>query len=250
MCPISGKRTFLRHAGAIWLPGRQGSSRRSLRLHDSAKRRNTKNNSILLAIRYYAGPFDYICKSRRPVTRTLSQTSSPMWSNSPRCRRGAFISIYTALILALTGCAKEDPKNIAERKVPPATQVMVAKAEKQQVPVEIRAIGNIEAFSAVDVKSQVRRSYRPSCVRRRRRCPRKDRSYSSLILVRSNRLCGKPKRRWRIVRRRSHWRRPILTRYRPSQERQFASESLCRAYHEGHHRSRTERAVPDNCTRS
>jgi multidrug efflux system membrane fusion protein len=63
--------------------------------------------------------------------------------------------VLSALILALAGCAKEDPKTVAERKVPPPTQVVVAKAEKQQVPVEIRAIGNIEAFSAVDVKSQV-----------------------------------------------------------------------------------------------
>ena len=58
-------------------------------------------------------------------------------------------------LLIFTGCAKDDPKKAAERKGTPPTQVVVATVGKKQVPIEIRAIGNIEAFSAVDVKSQV-----------------------------------------------------------------------------------------------
>ena len=74
-----------------------------------------------------------------------------MWSWRAKC---PWIPVFT-LTLALGACSKTDPAKIAEQKSQPPTQVVVAKAEKQQVPIEIRAIGNIEAFSAVDVKSQV-----------------------------------------------------------------------------------------------
>lgn len=38
---------------------------------------------------------------------------------------------------------------------PPAPQVVVAKARVQSVPLELRAIGNVEAYSRVEVKAQV-----------------------------------------------------------------------------------------------
>ncbi len=69
--------------------------------------------------------------------------------------RKSTLTLLVPLIFVLDGCSTTDPAKIAQQKSPPPTQVIVAKAEKRQVPIEIRAIGNIEAFSAVDVKSQV-----------------------------------------------------------------------------------------------
>jgi membrane fusion protein, multidrug efflux system len=69
--------------------------------------------------------------------------------------RKSTLTLLIPLIFVLNACSTTDPAKIAERKSPPPTQVIVAKAEKREVPLEIRAIGNIEAFSAVDVKSQV-----------------------------------------------------------------------------------------------
>lgn len=56
----------------------------------------------------------------------------------------------------LAGCGKSGEEQAAgARKGPAVTPVVAAKAERRPIPLEIRAIGNVEAFSAVEVKSQV-----------------------------------------------------------------------------------------------
>jgi membrane fusion protein, multidrug efflux system len=66
------------------------------------------------------------------------------------------LSAGMALVfLTFSGCSNDDPAKAAAKKAPAPTQVVVANVTRQQVPLEVRAIGNIEAFSAVDVKSQV-----------------------------------------------------------------------------------------------
>jgi multidrug efflux system membrane fusion protein len=64
---------------------------------------------------------------------------------------GGTIIAFLALLLAagLGGCKREE---VAK---PPPMPVAVAEASRQSVPVELRAVGNVEAVSTVGVKSQV-----------------------------------------------------------------------------------------------
>ena len=59
-----------------------------------------------------------------------------------------------ALLLAATGCTThaDNTKGAAKRPTPP---VVVASAFQQDIPLEIRAIGNGEAYSSVAIKSRV-----------------------------------------------------------------------------------------------
>jgi multidrug efflux system membrane fusion protein len=60
------------------------------------------------------------------------------------------MSLAIVLAASSIGCSKK-----AEQKAPPPPTVTVAGVKQQPVPLEVRAIGNVEAFSAVDVKPQV-----------------------------------------------------------------------------------------------
>lgn len=60
--------------------------------------------------------------------------------------------------LVLVGCQRDEPAKGAgagKGKGAPPSPVVVAEVKQQQVPLAVRAIGNIEAFSTVDVRSQV-----------------------------------------------------------------------------------------------
>ncbi len=59
-------------------------------------------------------------------------------------------ALFLAL-LALAGCAKQQ----AAAPPVPAVPVLVAKVVEKDVPVELRAIGNVEAYSTVSIKAQV-----------------------------------------------------------------------------------------------
>jgi membrane fusion protein, multidrug efflux system len=63
---------------------------------------------------------------------------------------GIMLSVLTAQMV-FTACSPRE--NTAKPK--PSVPVMVAPALKKSVPVQIRAIGNVEAFASVSVKSQV-----------------------------------------------------------------------------------------------
>src|SRR3954449_13534269 len=65
------------------------------------------------------------------------------------------LCVGVGLVCVLAGCGRNNNDQTAARKAPAATPVVVTKVEQQQVPLELRAIGNVEAFSAVAVKSQV-----------------------------------------------------------------------------------------------
>lgn len=66
-------------------------------------------------------------------------------------RLTAFLSVFSLLILS--GCSKQE--KAAASGPPPAVPVTVATAEQKDVPVTIRAIGNVEPIEKVDIKSQV-----------------------------------------------------------------------------------------------
>ena len=55
-------------------------------------------------------------------------------------------------ILAAAGCSKKDPRAGAPPETAPVT---VASVARQDIPVEVRAIGHVEPFTTVDVKARV-----------------------------------------------------------------------------------------------
>jgi multidrug efflux system membrane fusion protein len=63
------------------------------------------------------------------------------------------ILVLSAAVLALSGCSKEAAKTAAAG--PPIVPVSVAQAVEQPVATEIRVVGNVEASSIVQIKSQV-----------------------------------------------------------------------------------------------
>jgi len=58
-------------------------------------------------------------------------------------------------ITAFVGCGNQNKGEAKKGASPQAPQVVAAKARMQPVPLEIRAIGNVEAYSKVEIKSQV-----------------------------------------------------------------------------------------------
>jgi len=68
-----------------------------------------------------------------------------------RIARGIVLAVCINSFLAVTGCAKkaEQPKGR-----PPAL-VMTATASQQNIPVQLKAIGTMEASESVTIKTQV-----------------------------------------------------------------------------------------------
>ena len=65
-------------------------------------------------------------------------------------RRGGLLFLLMVAVAA-AGCSKQQAAAPPQRAVP----VAVAAARLQDVPVQVRAIGNVEAFSTVSIKAQV-----------------------------------------------------------------------------------------------
>lgn len=64
--------------------------------------------------------------------------------------------VLAAALLAIAGCEKEDRANASSAgKSAAAAPVVVATVEQRDVPVEIRAIATVEAFTTVAVRSRV-----------------------------------------------------------------------------------------------
>lgn len=59
--------------------------------------------------------------------------------------------VWFIAVVLLGGCAKQQ----AAAPAAPAVPVVVAKVEQKDVPIELRAIGNVEALASVSLKSQV-----------------------------------------------------------------------------------------------
>ncbi len=67
--------------------------------------------------------------------------------------RSSALATVFALAAATWGCSKT--ANAVASTGPPAAPVKVALAETKTLPVQVRAIGNVEAFKTISVKSQV-----------------------------------------------------------------------------------------------
>lgn len=62
----------------------------------------------------------------------------------------------TAAVLMLAGCAKDNSAAAASASGgPPPSPVRVAVAETRTVPVQVKVIGNVEAYKTISVKSQI-----------------------------------------------------------------------------------------------
>ena len=93
-----------------------------------------------------------------PSRRVIPATKAPMIDNTS-CLYGGkrglcFRSIIHGFLLScvlLAGCSGSDQGGASERPVP----VRLTVAEKRDVPRVLDAVGNVEAFSSVQVKSQV-----------------------------------------------------------------------------------------------
>jgi multidrug efflux system membrane fusion protein len=59
------------------------------------------------------------------------------------------------LLLCLAGCANQKPAETKKAGAPPPVPVTVATAALRSVPVELTAIGNVQAYSTVSVKAMV-----------------------------------------------------------------------------------------------
>src|SRR5213080_3797386 len=60
---------------------------------------------------------------------------------------------FFVLALLIAGCSPNKAAPVAQ--TPPAAPVFVSKAVLKSVPIEIQAIGNVEAYSTVSVKAQI-----------------------------------------------------------------------------------------------
>ena len=65
------------------------------------------------------------------------------------------VALAVAATLALTGCSRTQTAQSASPPVQPVLPVTVARVIRKTVPVEVRAIGNVIAYSTVSVKSRI-----------------------------------------------------------------------------------------------
>lgn len=70
-------------------------------------------------------------------------------------RRGRRLFIVLLILAGLVSCSEAPSLTSGSSKSAPAVPVRVATSERQDVPVEVRAVGTAEAFARVAIKSQV-----------------------------------------------------------------------------------------------
>lgn len=72
--------------------------------------------------------------------------------------RTGYIFIFTAVLILITACSGDGDKttdNTGRQDEGAGVPVLVARVEQKDVPVQLNAIGNVEAYSIVEVKPQV-----------------------------------------------------------------------------------------------
>lgn len=72
--------------------------------------------------------------------------------------RTGYIFIFTAVLILITACSGDGDKttdNMGRQDEGAGVPVLVARVEQKDVPVQLNAIGNVEAYSIVEVKPQV-----------------------------------------------------------------------------------------------
>ena len=70
-------------------------------------------------------------------------------------KRYCNLLLITVAMTSLTACGKKDQPQAANASARPAAPVVVAVAEQRDVPVQLSAIGNVESYQTVQIRSQV-----------------------------------------------------------------------------------------------
>lgn len=70
-------------------------------------------------------------------------------------KRYCNLLFITVAMASLTACGKKDQAQPANASARPAAPVVVAVAEQRDVPVQLSAIGNVESYQTVQIRSQV-----------------------------------------------------------------------------------------------
>ena len=70
-----------------------------------------------------------------------------------RCHAPWFLMLLCVLVL--TGCRSQNPKNNPGARPKEVVPVAATQAFERDVPVEIKVVGHVEAYSTVTVKSRV-----------------------------------------------------------------------------------------------
>jgi len=70
-------------------------------------------------------------------------------------KRYCNLLFITVAMASLTACGKKDQAQAANASARPAAPVVVAVAEQRDVPVQLSAIGNVESYQTVQIRSQV-----------------------------------------------------------------------------------------------
>ena len=75
----------------------------------------------------------------------------------PERLRSFIVFLPLSAIVILSGCGKKDQVMAAASPGghPPAAPVIVANVEQRDIPIQVRAIGNVEAYQTVQIRSQV-----------------------------------------------------------------------------------------------
>src|SRR6266478_6190155 len=61
-------------------------------------------------------------------------------------------SLAVSLLIVLAGCGQKDT---AQAAGPPPAPVVAGKVEQRDIPVQLNAIGNVESYQTVQIRSQV-----------------------------------------------------------------------------------------------
>ncbi|MCU1306167.1 MAG: efflux transporter, family, subunit [Acidobacteriaceae bacterium] len=85
-----------------------------------------------------------------PQTKPTMKTDS---RTKPLLLRYTAALFSAALLLAVAGCGKGETKVAAQG--PTSVPVTIAVAVKKDMPVSVRSIGNVQAYQAVSIKSQI-----------------------------------------------------------------------------------------------
>lgn len=86
---------------------------------------------------------------------TSDKVGSPYFGMPIYPSRFVLLNLAAFCLAFAGGCGSSEKGEAKGARTPPAPPVRVAAVTVQDVPLEIRAIGNVEAFSRVEVKSQV-----------------------------------------------------------------------------------------------